>query len=287
MVASTAPLNERAMLVHLLIRQWTGQKFDKKATEVVATHTGAKEAAGRYYKKLIRSTPLHAYSLNADRARFLNYKLTLPWLDGGTRILPSSMYLDYMKRMREHRELAQQHAAEFVADYPEARRRAREELGDLYQSKQYPDPRTMEDRFSFDVNILPIPAASDFRVEVGKDADTIRKGIKSHVDQMAASAMEDIWTRVFNAVAKLAERLEGDKVFKATTITNVVELADLLPKLNITGDPKVEEMSKTLKERFGKLEAGTLRADEKLRAQTQQVAADIVKKTEDFLKAFQ
>ena len=66
-------------------------------------------------------------------------------------------------------------------------------------------------------------------------------------------------------------------------MTNVVELGELLPMINITGDERINEMARAIQELTSDLQASQLRVDKKLRSKTAKTAEQILKKVSDFI----
>ncbi len=81
-------LSDRALLVQLTISQWTARKYDKKATQEVATTFNTSKDAGRYNKSLL---PMNDYldrvHKKTTHIREKFYKNTLPWGMEGTMML--------------------------------------------------------------------------------------------------------------------------------------------------------------------------------------------------------
>jgi hypothetical protein len=71
-------------------------------------------------------------------------------------------------------------------------------------------------------------------------------------DEKLAEAMRAPWERLHTMLVGISEKLtdteddEGKKRYHDTLITNPLELCELLTKLNVTKDPKLEEARKQL-----------------------------------------
>ena len=107
-------LSEKAMLVTLSISQWTARKKDKRATSEIHARYSADDKSGQYNKALIAKDRLEQIQKTATAAREEHYKLTLPWLDTGARILPSAMFDKYSQTMRDHRTKFDQAVRDFL-----------------------------------------------------------------------------------------------------------------------------------------------------------------------------
>jgi len=262
-------LEEKAMLVKLSISTWSARRHDKKVSDEVADMKGADKDAGRYNKMLFSGDSVASKIVKyAALAREDHYDLTLPWLDDGYRILPSKNYDRYMKKMREQRAGFDALVAELSSTYDALVGDAKTRLKDMFNAGDYPRPAEIARRYAFDVNISPIPAAGDFRVSLSSDdTEQIKKEIEQRMKAAEAAAMRDVWNRLHDVVKKMAEKMsDKDAVFRDTLITNMCELAELLPALNITDDPELEKMRRQVEKTLCSYEPKALRNDDKERA---------------------
>jgi hypothetical protein len=70
--------------------------------------------------------------------------------------------------------------------------------------------------------------------------------------------------------------------FRDSLVENVRELVEVLPMLNVTGNPLVAEITRDL-DRLGSVEPGALRESETLRQETKAAAEAIVAKMEGYI----
>jgi hypothetical protein len=94
---------------------------------------------------------------------------------------------------------------------------------------------------------------------------------------MAENAMQDAWCRLYEVVAKMAERLSSpDKGFHNTLVQHVRDTARLLGHLNVTGDQRVEDLRKRVEKHLCQHEAKELRENPTLRLRVGAMAQSIV-----------
>lgn len=236
-------LQTQAMIANLNIRQWTARKFDKSVSaEVDATH-GAQEG-GRYNKLLIDKTALDPLTKHAGRIRDYHYMMTLPWGDNGDRLLPAKVYMDYTAAMRQFKGDNEALARVFVSDYPQLISAARQRLGTMYDAHDYPPTDDISDRFGVSISFLPVPDSEDFRVDVGNEAmEEIKASINATVAERQAGAIKECWLRLQIVVEKLHLMMLKDRpIFRDSIVTNVTDLALMLPKLNISGSKALNDI---------------------------------------------
>lgn len=279
-------LSSRAMLAGLHVTQWTARKMDKGATANLHASTGAAHDAGRYNKALIAGSALAEIQKAATAARDLHYTRTLPWLDSGARILPAEGYATYSAEMRTLRIEFEAAVERFCANYEAHRDAAAARLGSMFDATEYPPLTDIRRRFSFGIRILPMPAATDFRVELANgQADLIRAEIEESAREALREAMADAWTRISTVVGTMAEKLRAYKpatpltkaegIFRDSLVSNVAELVELLPAFNLTGDARLAEVIERMRDLCA-VPATTLREDEAARSETADMAAAIL-----------
>lgn len=270
-------LQEKAMLVNLSISAWTASKKDNKASDSVKAQAAASSKAGWFNKRLIDPAALEKLNKIEGRARDLHYRMTLPWGDNGDRILPAPAYMDYMDAIRVIRIEHEQARNEFVSNYPSLVQGARQMLGAMYDPKDYPEAHKVAERFDIRLNFTPVPDAQDFRVDVGDEAvHEIRRSITESVEKRLHGATRECWIRLDEVVKAMVIKLsDPDAVFRDSLVENIRVLVEMLPKLNITGDTKLNMVIQMVKS-WLLIEPADLRRDKKLRAFTADKAAEIL-----------
>lgn len=268
-------LQDRAMLVSLTISQWTNRRHDKKASQQVEQANNAKQA-GRFHKVLVSKDALEAIAKIASQARDFHYHLTMPWGNNGERLLPSTLFMKYTDAMSDFKLKFSVEVDRFVRDYPQLVADAQLRLGSLYNAADYPDSRSIRDRFGIHTDFVPVPAAEDFRVQLNDEyVDKIRQEITSKVTQRQREAVYDCWRRVREVVEHIHERLaDKDKVFRDTLISNAKDLVEILPALNFTNDENLNQIASEVNAILVAPER--LRTDETLRSDVASKAADIL-----------
>mgnify|MGYP001296097693 FL=1 len=61
-------------------------------------------------------------------------------------------------------------------------------------------------------------------------------------------------------------------------VTNIADLTDVLKRINVTGDPALEEMRREIESKFANIDPETLRKDEKVRKTVAKEADEIMAK---------
>ena len=242
------PVQNQAMLMNLSVSKWTARRFDKKATEAVHVQHHAKDA-GRYNKLLIDAEALKPINQAEAKLRDIHYRLTLPWGDNGDRLLPSKLYFEYTKQMREAKVGFESAVQSFLPTYPTLKQDAHKRLGALYNPDDYPCTSDIAAKFSVRIEPAPVPDANDFRVDVGReDAELIKRDITQAVAARQAEAIKDCYERVRELCERYSRTLRAKepRIFDSM-VDQAAELAVLLPALNIAEDANLSSIADDLK----------------------------------------
>lgn len=274
----TTGISSKAMLVSLSISQWSARKYDKQISAKVANDYATTTDAGRYNKCLLGNDALREITRASGDARTYHYANTLPWTDDGARILPAAHYLAYTQKMQEFRLRFEDAVNSFVSNYPALMDEAKFALNGMFASADYPLPMDISQRFNLAVTVMPIPTSADFRVDLQQsDVDAIRQDIEERFAQAQAAAQRDPWDRLHASVSHMAERLSDNKaIFRDSLTENLAEICNLLPALNVFGDPDLERMREEVQEKLCTTSAQTLRTYPGARQRTATAATELL-----------
>jgi hypothetical protein len=278
-------LNDRALLVQLNISQWTARKFDKRATKEVADSNGVDAIVGRYNKSLLpMNDQLDLVHRKANQIRGEFYDNTLPWGIEGTQLLPTSNYLEFMTSFRKKKSEWQWLVTQFTMNYESYINDAKRTLGPLFDANDYPHPDNIDRKFKMDLAVFPVPS-NDFRVSIAsEELSRIQQDVERRVQEASASAMKDVWQRLYDKVKHIEERLANPSaVFRDTMLENARELCELLPRLNFADDPTLEQMRREVESKLISYHPDALRNDPDLRRDTAAKAKEIMDRMAVFM----
>ena len=290
-------LSSKAMLCTVSIRAWSGYRYDREASEEIAEIHGAEKDSGRFNKRLVPRQDLEEITKIIGRARRDHEFITLPWSDNGYRVLPAAAYMDHTTAMRGYAAEFKAAVESFLARFEDLVTN-QSRLGTLFKLGDYPGmrdeggrlrfafPDELKGRFSFETTVLPLPDANDFRVSIGdEDRERIRRQIAESIQASLRVGTRELWQRLYKVVSHMSARMseynsadEGKKPkLYDSMITNIVEIVDVLPKLNIAGDMELERMTSEIR-RSLLVDPKELRKSEIIRADTAKAAADIAER---------
>jgi len=280
-------ITERAMLAAVHISIWTAVKHDRKVSREVAERHGAYDGAGRYNKQLLREAErLEALRTLSGQIRQYFYKITLPWSDEGFRLLPAHFYFELTTKMREFEQAFARQVEEFLSVYPSYIEQVKPDLNGLFREEDYPSADKLRSKFGVRLEVLPIPRGNDFRVTLSEEEQArVAREIDQNVRHSLQKGTEDLWTRLKGVVAHMVERLnEPESRFHASLVTNICELVDLLPRLNVNQDEELNRFAEEIRNRLCGFTARDLKKNEILRAATANDAAQILTEMDAVLR---
>jgi hypothetical protein len=242
-----------AVLVELNISVWTAACVDKRVTDsVLSAHGAGTSDAGQFRKNLMAGTPVRKHIVDfAANCRLWHSARTLPWADRGTRLLPTSLFIDYKAEANKRRSQFELMVDRFIQDYPQLQATAQQNLGAMYDPADYPSTEEVAQKFGFRLTFLPLPEAGDFRLDVAKEElEDLRKQYDSALSARVEEAMQSQWERLHTMLMGMVNKLtdpetDGDTEIKRrwhdTFITNAQDLCEMLSHLNVTKNVDLEE----------------------------------------------
>lgn len=278
-----------AMMVELNISCWTARKLDKVVSKEIDAFKNTKVKAGNYHKHLLAGNPHHENLVKyAASARLWNIKQTMPWSDSGPRIVTMENLFNggYKRELDNRRDEFYRLVDVFLGVYPTLISAAAFQLGDLFDREEYPEPDVIRNKFKFNYTLTPIPTANDFRIDIGEQAKReLVEQYETAFNERLGNAMRDVWDRLHDCLTHMSERLANDdagnrKVFHGTLLTNARELIDLLARLNVTQDAKLEEARRDLQSALLNTEIDTLKESDYVRENVKSKVDAILQKFE-------
>jgi len=273
-----------AMLVNLKVGLYSGRKKDTRTqAEVVSAKGSNSSRAASVYKALFADCKeLEAIVKFQARARKQHYTLTLPWDDAGARLLPVAALVEYQNEMSRCRNEFDRLVQNFLDKYDTLVAAAAFQLGALFDRSEYPKREAVAKQFGFDVQYSPLPVAGDFRLDIETEVQNdLARQYEQRLQAQLASAQQDAWTRVHEALTRFQDRLQLNedgtrKIFHDTMVHNAQELCEVLTHLNVTRDPALEKAREQLQHLLAGVDVQDLRKEEGARLTTLQSVNQIL-----------
>jgi len=260
---SNISIASSAVLIDLNISIWTARKLDKNVSKEIDINKNTTIKAGNYNKHILAgSDQLDAITKLANEIRDWHGRQTLPWSDTGTRLLPMTNFFDYKQQLGVYEAEFKSRINTFIQQYPNIIQSMVYKLGNLFDRSEYPDADKIESKFNLRYTIMPVPETKDFRVDIADDIrEEMQKEYQKAYEGRVETAMSDAWSRLHNTLEHMVDRLSGNdkKIFRNSLVDNALELTNLLTRLNVTKDPKLEHARQALEQSLVGVTADDLR----------------------------
>lgn len=288
---------------------------DKRTTAEVQTEKKMASDSGKWIKNLWPETALQAIKQKQTEARSYHDSVTLPFGcknddDGvdaitGVGILPAALIAEYGDRMRQFKgQFDNLVETTFLADPQQWVDWAVQAHNGTFDPANYPgcsrqpdgsyvvDVATfrekMRKKFYIRTEPLPVPNASHFEASIAALLGTDAASVNLRLADAECEAKRELMRRLIAPVKAMAAKLaepapEGKQspIFRDTLIGNLREIAELAPKLNITGDATIDSFVMDVRN-IAVADPDTLRKHADARTAAAESAADLLKRLEGY-----
>jgi len=281
-------LSEKAMLVDLNISQWGAKVEDKRATDMVLNNSGAQTNSGKFYKKLMGKYTTKISQI-ANKARMFHNYNTIPWDRDGRSILPVKNYFYYVEEMGKIKQEMMRVVDEFLTNYGDELEEEKNRLQGLFNPSDYPTVEELRSKYNLHYIMEPIPTSGDFRVDIqAEEVEKLKAQLEERLKEKTEEAVKELFQRLYNVVTHLSNRLkEKSNNPKArlheSTVNNIKALCDTLPRLNLTGNKELEELTERVERELTAFTIDDMKDDEIIRHQTIKAAEALADKIAEFM----
>jgi phage gp36-like protein len=219
---------------------------DELSQEVKSEH-GLGDDSGTWNKRLWPPNALKPIKAIDEKITKYHDKVTIRF-DKGMGILPATLYPEYCEKMRvfksERERLVQDH---FVAKYDEFVEWAKKNQNGTFDASLYPGADVHAKKFYVKTIPIPVPDSAHFETNVkdllGLDSTSVDK----RIEDATAEGQRELLRRMMAPVEHMAKILSGEKprIYK-TLISNIGDIAKLVPALNLMDDPELNKFAKDM-----------------------------------------
>jgi len=287
-----------ALLVCINCSRWGYRKVEDELASKTAKDVHADDGMFHTTKRLIAKEAVKDLDSTYSQFKSHFYVNTLPWDDSGYRLLPAANYLDFAESARKLREEALAQVDKFLKLYPTLRDNAQKKLGDAFRESDYPSTASLRYRYGVEIHFKPIPDKADIRIDVpAAELKRISADIDGEVRRALERATTDMFERLYHVVLAMRDRLKEYKVvtkgkkqvrehsFRDSIVTNIKELCELLPKLNVTQNAELDRLVAEVSKSLGGQEPEQLRDNDDLRKEAIKKADSLLAKMEEYIGA--
>lgn len=252
------------VLVDLQLRSWSGKATDRGASDELIASKGAVRDSGAFVKSLLASASKELKDVHTmgNALRTFVYSNTLPWSssDGmkrGERVLATTKAIQFLTDLNALKKERDNAVLILVSVWDQRVAEAMHNLGALADAADYPASTEVAALFAVSVDLKPIPAISDFsRLNIPAE---LSEALSARHQQAAAiqvtNAMNDMRERFITELSRIEKQMTkvatGEKTrLYDTLITNMQVLVDMAEHMNLTSNPKLDELIERIKARI-------------------------------------
>lgn len=248
----SANIRNQVMLGRLSFKGWAGEIKDRTSSRKIEQDNNAVEGASKAKKVLLPGvTELEAIQKFAAGCRTWWHGISVPWEDGGARAYSAMRHFEIQIDMGDRIRQYDQLVADFVLKYPTLYAEQQFRLNHLFDPNDYPTPDEIAGKFGMYFSVRPIPNAEDLRVIEGLTSQEVERLVaeaRQGEQEQIRQAVENAYEKLYKTVKAMADKLavpvgEKGSIFRDSLIENIREIVGVMPGLNITNDPKLNDLT--------------------------------------------
>lgn len=276
-------LASEAILVTLNMGKLKSSVREKKVEEDTIRKYGNAGDTTRTTKKLFKGS-IDELTKSQGQIRVFHYTLTLPWNDNNKRLLPSKKILEYTEGINNLISEHEAKIAEFFKKYVDYINQDKALLKDLFDTSNYLSLEQARQKFYVKVSYEPIEEVGDFRIELkDKAIEEIKRQFLEDRKLFEEKSKKDLWARLYKVVKHMSERLKADGKLHESIVTNITELIELLPQLNVLQDKELDKMLEEVKTDLTSIPIVIVKDSEEVRKVVAKKADDILNKMASYI----
>jgi hypothetical protein len=277
-------LTEKAMIAKLSFSIIGQRKKDQIATNKSNQALGTSDAAGLYQKiKISRENIIDAIRIR-DSALKYHRKMTTPFTADNWNLIGSEKILEYSKEIADYKTKFKLAVDDIQNRWPAIVAFEEKRLDPIFIADEYPSQNEVSNFFSFYHKLKPIVDPSHVVIKLEAEVlEEIKEELRKEAVENTRRSLKDMWNRLFDPVANMADICSNDKKIFGSLIENVKEIVDILPDLNIINDTDLNNMAREVKFKLLSHTAGQLRDDKDLKRRIGAEAQAVADKMEGYM----
>jgi len=198
-------------------------------------------------KKLLDTTHPAFKAVTAVRGKVIAFwkSMSLPYPEPGIRLIKQDRIDDFAAKMQEFQEELIEAVQALDRQYYELKTTARQRLGSLYNSSDYPESLDGLFEIGFD---FPSVEPPDYLQQLNPELYQQEcQRVQSRFDEAVQLAEEAFTAELAKLVSHLSERLSGQednkpKIFRDTAIENLTEFFQRFRELNVRSSEQLDQL---------------------------------------------
>ena len=235
-----------------------GERRDSAASALVQSTYQTADRRTKASKFLIdrKHSAVKRVIASSQRVREVVYRFTFPWGNDTMRGLTTKLSDEFKSELGSAITDRQKAIEEYLIHYPSLVANSENDLGSLFDASQYPGVDRVRDLFRCKVNYWPMPESGHFIADVSAEtAKEVKREIEHEIEERLIEATYDMVKRAKVVVAAFVDKLEAfklddkgkpDIIFRDSLVNNIRDTANLIDRMNLTGNAQVNKIIKDL-----------------------------------------
>jgi len=186
-------------------------------------------------------------TVTAVRGKILSYwkSMSLPFPEVGTRLIRQDKIDEFSGKMREFQDELAEAVENLDRHYSELKAAARQRLGSLYNSSDYPESLRGMFEVSFDFpSVEPPPYLQQLNPQLYEEEC---RRVQSRFDEAVRLAEEAFVAELAKLVSHLTERLSGSedgrpRIFRDSAVENLTDFFARFRQLNVRSSEQLDSL---------------------------------------------
>lgn len=271
----TQPAQERlrtSMAAARLSFTWLGvrKSLNAQQRDQAADSFGAEGKFVSAAKKLLDTNHPKFKEVTAIRGRAISYwkGVSLPFPEAGIRLIRQDMVNEFDNQIDRFREELDEAVLELDQHYDELRSAARDRLGDLFDSSDYPP--SLVGAFAIEKDYPSVEAPNYLRQINPELYEAECRRMQARFEEAVELAEQAFTEELAKLVDHMTERLSGQvdgkpKVFRDSVVTNLDEFFTRFRQLNVRSNEQLDQLVEQAQNAVRGIEPQQLRDDQTLR----------------------
>lgn len=259
-------LSDAAMIIYLNVSRYRQQVLDKKVSAETADRYEAKRGALKAYKLLLPKRFTERLNKITRAARDYVATMTVSSLRNGERLVPMGLVQIVMEELGHMQREFYEALDEACENLDAAILEASEELREAWNEADYPTGAAFREAHEFEFSLAPIPDSAGLskviQTALGAEVERYTERLEADNQAMLKKAQDELVTRVKAAISNLedkASKPSNETKIYPSLIDNIRDLVDLVPHMNLSGDPRIDQLGADLRKRFANLNADNIK----------------------------
>jgi hypothetical protein len=220
-----------------------------------------------------------------DKARRYYRKMTRPFGDDESRLIPATLVPEYLKEIGKIQRQYEETRDQLAENWDMIVERQKLRLGNEFNPASYPPKEKLSKHFYFRSKMTPVPDWSDahdkdhviFKIEQAVAKDIIETAREDERRVLIESTAE-LWMRLMGTVDHIRDICITGKNVHERTIRGLEEDTRIVGHLNFTNDPELDAIVNEVKEKLCGWSPKQIRKSSELKKQLGRSAEVIVER---------